>query len=125
MYSMVIWLNQLPDGIRTLQTGCICVISGIGPKPLWNGIFPGTGCCGNILCSWVFVGCGCGQMFRCGRVCERESGWSQSGLGLEKSLWHAGIQGYSKQRPQDHLDLPKLNDGEEPKKRGGKILYPL
>lgn len=124
MYSMVIWLNHLPDGIRTLQTGWICVISGTGPKPLWagNGIFPGTFCCGNILGCCPFMGCGCCQGFWGGRVCEREFGWSQSGLGLEKSLWHAGIQGYSKQRPQDHLDLPKLNDGEEPKKRGGKIL---
>lgn len=96
----------------------MCVISGIGPTPVWawNGPF----CCGILLGGCL--GCGCCHMFGDGKVCEGEFGWGQFGLGLRKSLWHAGIQGYSKQRLQDHLDLPILNAGEDPIKKGVKSL---
>lgn len=96
----------------------MCVISGICPKPVWawNGPF----CCGILLGGCL--GCGCCHMFGDGKVCEGEFGWGQFGLGLRKSLWHAGIQGYSKQRLQDHLDLPILNAGEDPIKKGVKSL---
>lgn len=99
-------------------------MSGIlGPKPVGNWTFPGTCCCGNILGGCLFMGGCCCQLIRGGGVCEREFGWNQSsGLGLRKSLWHAGIQGNSKQRPQDHLDLPILNVGEDPIKKGVKSL---
>lgn len=125
MYSIYFFFDWTiyPYEILTLQTGWMCVISGTKPVWAWNGTFPGTGCCGFLLGGCLFIGCCCGQMFWGGGVCKREFGWGQFGLGLRKSLWHAGIQGNSKQRPQDHLDLPILNAGEDPIKKGVKRKF--